>query len=505
MSNYPNKDALYKAHDIYRDAMRKFISSTSSEELINITLGREPVDDIRALIDIGNIPYLLRRLWNDVFDELFNYTGAMDIRSAAGVIRDGRNKSWAHPGMEDVAIEFTRTHLFLIADLLSEINEMEEKDKVEKIREQLCADDTAERLEKLEKEKARLAKRLELAEVEKAELKERLSEKEDRLKTVDSESAERIKTLSEQLTDNATKLETKEETLSTLSEQLRTVKAERDGLEKRLKNLLKQPETLKTEYEERLQTALKQLKATNAVKAELEERLETTSTRLEDVEAELKVVKSEKVEREKRLPEVIPKPLPLNTNMPDSITFHGTTFTKHFDQYYVEGDDITQTFWNYWHSQGSDGKQKMRDAGWSVEKVNDDWEVTISPEDFQAWIETEVTELSNLLDSSQNEEPSTQSTRSFYGRTVLPTGKDMEQPALEFLSDGREYPRIEIINVLTEHFSLTKNQREQLSRSGRMELYLGNKDLIERTRKGYYRITDRGLEVLRQNSDDVPF
>jgi hypothetical protein len=28
----------------------------------------------------------------------------------------------------------------------------------------------------------------------------------------------------------------------------------------------------------------------------------------------------------------------------------------------------------------------MRDIGWSVEKVDGNWEITISPEDFQAWI-----------------------------------------------------------------------------------------------------------------------
>ena len=31
----------------------------------------------------------------------------------------------------------------------------------------------------------------------------------------------------------------------------------------------------------------------------------------------------------------------------------------------------------------------MRDAGWSVEKVNGDWEVVISPEDLESWIEDE--------------------------------------------------------------------------------------------------------------------
>ena len=128
----------------------------------------------------------------------------------------------------------------------------------------------------------------------------------------------------------------------------------------------------------------------------------------------------------------------------------------------------------------------MRDAGWSVEKVDGNWEITISPEDFQAWTE--------------NEESTIQPIPPFYERTELPTGKEMEQPALELLADRREYPRIDIIDVLTQYFSLTKDQREKLSRSGKAEVYLRNKGLIERTRTGYYRITSRGLEVLRQNS-----
>ena len=78
--------------------------------------------------------------------------------------------------------------------------------------------------------------------------------------------------------------------------------------------------------------------------------------------------------------------LPLNPATPNSVTFQGTTFTKRLNKYRIEGDEITQTFWHYWHSQGHEGKQEMRDAGWSVEKINDDWEVTISPEDFEAWI-----------------------------------------------------------------------------------------------------------------------
>lgn len=197
--------------------------------------------------------------------------------------------------------------------------------------------------------------------------------------------------------------------------------------------------------------------------------------------------------------------LPPNTAIPNSVTFQGTTFTKRLNKYRVEGEEITQTFWHYWHSQGREGKQEMRDAGWSVEKINDDWEVAISPEDFQAWIENEVTELSNLLDSSQNEGPSAQPPRSFSGKTVLPTGKEMEQPVLELLADGRERRRVEIINHLTKHFSLTDDERRYLSKTGQAEKHLVKEGLIERTRTRYYKITARGLQVLRQNTADVPF
>ena len=108
-----------------------------------------------------------------------------------------------------------------------------------------------------------------------------------------------------------------------------------------------------------------------------------------------------------------------------------------------------------------------------------------------------VTELNNLLNSSQNEEPSTQPPRPFYGKTILPIGKEMEQPALEFLSDGREHRRVEIIDRLTEHFSLTDDERSYLSKTGQAEKHLVKDGLIERTRTGYYRITARGHRRVR--------
>jgi len=352
-----------------------------------------------------------------------------------------------------------------------------------------------ELLDAVEKEKIEIETQLGTAptrlnemKAENTGLKKQLLEIDNRLKAVELESDEHIKTLTEQLADS----------------------------------------------EERFKNSQKHLKTTNAVKTKLEQRLETTSTRLENVEGELddckkdlarnlkqlKVMETENTKLKKRLP---PEPMPSN-NMPDSITFHGTTFTKHLEEYYAEEDEITQTFWHYWHSQGPEGKKEMRDAGWSVEQVNGDWEVVVSPEDLQAWIVHEVTELSSLLNSWQDEETSKQSTRLSAAlrqftqlsatlrqsiplsseKTSLPTGEEMEQPALEFLSDRREHRRVEIIDHLSEHFSLTGDQRSYLSKTGKAEKHLMKEGLIERTRDGYYRITAHGFRY-QNDLDDAPF
>lgn len=71
----------------------------------------------------------------------------------------------------------------------------------------------------------------------------------------------------------------------------------------------------------------------------------------------------------------------------------------------------------------------------------------------------------------------------------------------EFLSDRREHRRVEIIDHLSQHFSLTGDQRSYLSKTGKAEKHLMKEGLIERTRDGYYRITAHGLEVV----EDIPF
>ena len=82
----------------------------------------------------------------------------------------------------------------------------------------------------------------------------------------------------------------------------------------------------------------------------------------------------------------------------------------------------------------------------------------------------------------------------------MPTVKEMVQPALELFADRKEHRRIEMINLLTEHFSLDDDERRYISKTGQVEKHLMKEGLIERTRTGYYRITAYGLEVV----NDVP-
>lgn len=284
MSNYPNKDALYKAHDIYRDTMREFIPNTMPEKLIHTALGGKPVGNIKAAIDIGNIPHLLRVLWNDGFSELFDHREAMDIRSVVSVIKDGRNKSWAHPGIEDVTAEFTKTHLFLIADVLGEIGEHGAKNEIEDIRNNLFSHNAA-----YKGNLANITKQLETANAEKAKYGKALKAASNQLAT--------LKKVNAQLEDR----------LEVTSTRLEDVEAELTACKKNLARTLKQLEGTKaeqTEYlslDERLALLKGNGKTTTPRRGypASEERLERALTESEKEETE-----EERVEIAKRVAEL---------------------------------------------------------------------------------------------------------------------------------------------------------------------------------------------------------
>jgi len=86
-------------------------------------------------------------------------------------------------------------------------------------------------------------------------------------------------------------------------------------------------------------------------------------------------------------------------------------------------------------------------------------------------------------------------------------------PLLKHLSDGKEHSNQETLKNLAEHFKLSDDELTQLLPSGPQPLFtnriawakshLKAAGLIESPRRGYYKISPRGLEVLKANPSRV--
>ena len=162
-TKYANRDAIYAAYTIYRDAMRSFIieclknkCDTSPEQLISKALNKLPrnlgypvkirnENDAITTIDINDFPYIIETYWQSsaCFSEEFNADPA--VLNETKRIKDGR-LHWAHPGMEDTDRALTLKLLWLIAEILDKISDLDAKREVEVIRDQLCPNESEARL-----------------------------------------------------------------------------------------------------------------------------------------------------------------------------------------------------------------------------------------------------------------------------------------------------------------------------------------------------------------------
>lgn len=89
----------------------------------------------------------------------------------------------------------------------------------------------------------------------------------------------------------------------------------------------------------------------------------------------------------------------------------------------------------------------------------------------------------------------------------IPDYQSIMLPLLEFAGDEREHTVREAIEVLAAQFGLTEQERKMLLPSGQQAIfdnrvgwartYLKKAGLLESPRRGYFRITSRGVEVLR--------
>ena len=275
---YPNRDALRQANDIYLDAMYPFVRNcldkvqgTTAEKLIRDALRLAPADDIEEKIEISDIAHLIRTYWYDFFEGHFDAVDRhYEARSAIGLIVEGRNRASHRPW--DLDPGFTRTQLFLIAEVLGKINMPDAQHEVGIIRDKLF-NDTTEQLVTM------------AVEAEKTTYEKSIAEVEKRL----AASEESNKELSKRIVDNTTELDKKEKKLEKLSEQLMGVKLSEKENEKHLNSISKQLKKVQAAHstcEERFTTISNQFTAAEAERDDYRERLETASKEREEVETE---------------------------------------------------------------------------------------------------------------------------------------------------------------------------------------------------------------------------
>jgi restriction system protein len=86
-------------------------------------------------------------------------------------------------------------------------------------------------------------------------------------------------------------------------------------------------------------------------------------------------------------------------------------------------------------------------------------------------------------------------------------------PLLSLASDSEEHRLRDAIEQLADHFDLTEDERKELlpsgsqatfdNRVGWARTYMKKAGLLESPRRGYFRITDRGLQALKQKPETI--
>jgi restriction system protein len=95
----------------------------------------------------------------------------------------------------------------------------------------------------------------------------------------------------------------------------------------------------------------------------------------------------------------------------------------------------------------------------------------------------------------------------------VPDFQTIMLPLLKYMSDGKEHSVQDAVESLSIEFKLTSSDLNELLPSGKQTLfynrvgwartYLSKSRLIEMTQRPYYRITERGRSVLKQNPTKI--
>jgi len=96
---------------------------------------------------------------------------------------------------------------------------------------------------------------------------------------------------------------------------------------------------------------------------------------------------------------------------------------------------------------------------------------------------------------------------------TIPVFQQIMLPLLQLLQDKQEHSLRQVIDSLTNQFNLTEEEQHELLPSGKQAIFdnrvgwarthLKKAGLLESTRRGFFRITDRGLQVLKQKPTKI--
>ncbi len=147
--NRPNKEALTKAIDIFREHMRPFLTrclqrlpAESTSEAITKTMddqqareferNLERVGDLESAIDVGIFPRLVSHYWKEVFSTEFDGDRSTIVRSL-NRIKNARNLTSHPPFGRDLDEGKTREHLRHIVAVFYSLGAMDVMKAVEAI------------------------------------------------------------------------------------------------------------------------------------------------------------------------------------------------------------------------------------------------------------------------------------------------------------------------------------------------------------------------------------
>lgn len=96
---------------------------------------------------------------------------------------------------------------------------------------------------------------------------------------------------------------------------------------------------------------------------------------------------------------------------------------------------------------------------------------------------------------------------------AIPDYQTTMLPLLAFASDGHEHTLREAVDHLADLFKLTAQERKTLLPSGQQAMflkrvgwartYLKKAGLLDSPRRGYFKITERGLQVLKDTPANI--